>query len=203
MTLNKPETFQLLKLSAYEDTILRQPIDSVQFPLSTEDQQVIHNMKYSIQPNQLKKANAPYESAAGMAANQWGINKRIFLFSPDGNTEEGPEVIINPSYEPIINSNTQQIEESIEWEACFSIPCATGKIKRYHQIRVTYQNEKGETIVKELEGWYARVWQHENDHLDGYLYDDQRTGKCLQKMVFSSYQELDHFYDEIRKNRKK
>lgn len=194
---------RLLKLVDYPSLILRQKTKPLAFPLSDEDKQTINDMKYSIQSKQLLAANAPWENAVGMAANQWGIDKQIFLYCPTGDTENNLEVIINPSYEHIHpqNSDPKQDMET-EWEACFSVPLATGNVQRFIHIRVTYQNESGETIVRELEGWPARVWQHENDHLLGHLYDDPRTGKCIDKRTFSNREAVDEFYDEIREMRK-
>ncbi len=196
----------LLKLVPYNNQILRKVTEAVEFPLNDETKQLIADMIYSIQPKNLQAAGAPWDAAVGMAANQWGVSKRIFLYCPTGDTVDDLEVVINPSYEPILNSailaNPEpQLEE--DWEGCFSVPLCTGHIRRYLKIRVQYQNEAGETIQRELSGWEARVWQHENDHLDGFLYDDPRHGKCIEKKEFPSVAAVDEFYDEVRKSRKK
>lgn len=130
----------LLTLSDYHDPILHQKVEKITFPLSVEDKQLIKDMKFSIQKEQLKKANAPWEGAAGMAANQWGFNKAIFLFCPEGDPVNGLEVVINPSYEPL------DAEEEEAWEGCFSVPMATGNVRRFTHIRIHYQNEAGEII---------------------------------------------------------
>lgn len=187
---------KLLKLIDYHDERLRKPTQKVNFPLSPEDQQIIADMKYSIQPAQLKEANAPWEAAVGMAANQWGIDRQIFLYCPTADTVNALQVVINPSYEPVDTAS------ELEWEGCFSVPLATGNIKRYTHIRVTYQNEQGEVKTQELKDWFARVWQHENDHLNGYLYDDPRTHKCEIKKQFETRAAVDDFYQEIREARK-
>ncbi len=193
---------KLLKLVDYHNPGLRKPTQPVKFPLSDEDKQIIESMKYSIQTAQLKEADAPWEAAVGMAANQWGIDKQIFLYCPEGDAANQLDVIINPSYEPLPDENTGKLLKDTEWEGCFSVPLATGNIQRYTKIRATYQNEQGETITRDLSGWYARVWQHENDHLLGHLYDDPRTKKCLNKREFATLQEVDDFYDAIREERK-
>jgi peptide deformylase len=190
---------RLLKLVDYHSPVLRQIMKPIQFPLSNEDKELIRDMKYSIQAEQLKEADAPWDAAVGMAANQWGIHKRIFLFCPDADTINGLEAIINPSYEPILETTIDQEAET--WEGCFSVPLATGIVKRYTHIRVTYQNELGETIVKELRDWPARVWQHENDHLDGLLYDDEGAGKCHDKRVFLTREAVDEFYKQLKDDR--
>ncbi|MBP6103860.1 MAG: hypothetical protein KBD23_03505 [Gammaproteobacteria bacterium] len=76
MVISQQTEPRLLQLVPYEHPLLRKPAQIVAFPLSEEDQAIIDAMKYSIQPEQLKKAKAPWEAAAGMAANQWGIDKR-------------------------------------------------------------------------------------------------------------------------------
>jgi peptide deformylase len=189
---------KLLYFVDYEHPILRQEMHAIEFPLSQEDQDIIDKMKYSIQGPQLKAAGAPWEVPAGMAANQWGINKRIFLYCPTGDTINQLEVVINPSYQPLATTS-----QDLAWEGCFSVPLATGNIQRNTHILVKYQNESGEHIERELIGWEARVWQHENDHLDGYLYDDHRSGKCLEKKVFANYDEVTKFYEQLRLERKK
>lgn len=193
----------LLTLVDYHNPILRQKANPIKFPLSEQDKQLIRDMKYSIQKDQLKKANAPFHSAAGMAANQWGSNKRIFLFCPTGDAINGLEVVINPSYEPIVETATNLPIKELGWEGCFSIPLATGNVERYKHIKVKYQNEDGKTIVRQLSDWEAKVWQHENDHLNGWLYDDLNAKKCIEKKQFNSIEELDKFYLVVRKERKK
>lgn len=183
---------KLLKLVDYDNTVLHHKTKKLEFPLATEDLALIENMKYSIQPKQLAAAGAPWEAAVGMAANQWGHDKQIFLYCPDGDTVNNLTVVINPSYEPI-GSETEEM-----YEGCFSVPLATGKIKRYKKIKVTYYDESGKEIQKELSGWDARVWQHENDHLNGFLYDDKTTGKCLEKHTFQTKEEVEEFYNKLK-----
>lgn len=196
----QPKKPQLLKLVDFDNSILRQAIEPVHFPLSAVDKQYIEDMKYSIQPEQLKAADAPWESAAGMAANQWGLNKRIFLFCPD--KEIDLEVIINPHYEPLAYAAEQLPNEDLSWEGCFSVPLATGNVKRYTDIRATYQNEAGETITREMHGRNARVFQHETDHLNGLLYYELNPTKCIDKRKFSSREAVDKFYDLMHQKQK-
>lgn len=184
------QQLEILKLAPYEASVLRERAMDILFPLSTEDKKLIANMIYSIQPEQLKKANAPWDGAVGMAANQWGFNKRIFLYCPTGDTKNALEVIINPSYEAISS------ETETTWEGCFSVPLATGNILRPTKIKVKYQNMDGDVIEKTLDGWEARVWQHENDHLNGLLYDDKHAGKCLEKKEFASKKAVQEFRSE-------
>lgn len=167
---------QLVEKSA---AILHQPAAAVNFPLSLEDEQDIGDMLYSIQPPQLKAVNAPWDRAAGMAAVQWGIPKQIFLYADD---KDGFEVIINPTYK----AASQEMVEG--WEGCFSVPFATGLVLRYASVDVEYYDMKGQKITKRIEGWPARVFQHETDHLKGLLYDSLQT--CLDFQVFNSQEEV-------------
>eukprot|EP01089_Gocevia_fonbrunei_P009053 TRINITY_DN20968_c0_g1_i1.p1 TRINITY_DN20968_c0_g1~~TRINITY_DN20968_c0_g1_i1.p1 ORF type:complete len:216 (-),score=28.63 TRINITY_DN20968_c0_g1_i1:155-802(-) len=164
----------LLFYVGYHHPILRTPCATIQFPLSLEDQQLIADMKFSITPDSLKASNACWNSAAGMAANQWGISKRIFIL----NKGDSFQAVLNPSYEPISDETVADLE------GCFSVPLARGTVTRYVNIKAKYQNEKGENIEAQLNGWPARVFQHETDHLNGFTYDDKRAGKCSQS-VFS------------------
>lgn len=198
----KPYKPRLLKFAPYADPVLRKKTQPVTFPLSEEDKKIIEDMKYSIQRKQLIKAGAPWEDPVGMAANQWGIDKAIFLYCPTGDTTD-LYVCINPSYEPIATLALIGPSEEKDWEACFSVPLSTGLVTRSNKIKIKYQNELGETLEQELSGWPARVWQHETDHLNGYLYDDPRHGKCCEKRVFKSREEVDDFYDDIREARRK
>lgn len=191
MISSKLNSSNLLKLVHYHHPILREVMEPVRFPLSKADRELIQNMKYSIQTEQLKKAQVPFDSAAGMAANQWGIAKRIFLFCPENDNQI--EVIINPCYQPLIQSAaTQESAQECDWEACFSIPLTMGHVNRHLHIKATYQNETGEMLSKNLSGWLARIWQHEVDHLNGILFDDPKAAKCHALKRFSSKEE---YYD--------
>jgi peptide deformylase len=167
----------------------------------------IKNMCYSILPEQLKRAKAAYESAAGMAANQWGIRRRLFIFTPDGTTTENQStVIINPSYTPLQGTETEPTLEDA-FEGCFSIPLTTGIVSRYQTIKANYQTPSGDKIECILEGWKARVFQHETDHLNGKLFDgllDNYSGPlCSDRVLFKDNDEMDSFWEKkVRPARK-
>jgi peptide deformylase len=159
----------------------------------------IQDMCYSIQPQQLKDANGAHESAAGMAANQWGIKKRIFIFTPEGSDgEKKMEIMINPAYIPYIRVKESEIKWVSAYEGCFSIPLTTGIVKRYDAILATYFNPQGEKIERIMEGWEARVFQHETDHLNGKLFDgqcDNHAGpECLERIIFKDDKEMADFW---------
>lgn len=161
--------------------------------------ETIQDMCYSIMPKQLKDANAAHESAAGMAANQWGIKRRIFIFTPEGAEEDKKlEVMINPSYVPYLRQTETEPRLVAAFEGCFSVPLTTGMVTRYEAIVATYYNPEGDKIERIMEGWEARVFQHETDHLNGKLFDgrcdDYPGPECVERIIFKDAQEMENFW---------
>jgi len=109
-------------------------------------------------------------NGAGLAAPQIGVSKRVVVFGFQSNPRY-PEaasvsktVLVNPEIEPL----TDRIEEG--WEGCLSVPGMRGLVPRYTRIRYRGHDQKGERIDRTVDGFHARVVQHECDHLDGILY---------------------------------
>ena len=124
MTCSDAVPPRLLRLLPYDSCMLRAPSHDVSFPLSGADLQLVRDMQFSIQPQQLSAAQAPWPSAAGMAAVQWGCARRIFLWHPS----QGPqfEACFNPSYSPV---GAETVEEG-----CFSVPGARGLVRRWRRV---------------------------------------------------------------------
>lgn len=106
----------------------------------------------------------------GLAAPQIGVSQRIIMVdmvAPLNKTARRPYILINPTI-------TKKSKETVgSKEFCFSVPGYGAYVKRADKIDLTYQNEKGETFTMEnVEGFLARVLQHEIDHLDGKLFVD-------------------------------
>ena len=78
-----------------------------------------------------------------------------------------PTIMINPSYQPC----SQRQEKG--WEGCLSIPSIRALVPRYLEISVNYTNPQGEAVSTRLDGFVARVFQHEFDHLEGLVYLDR------------------------------
>ncbi|MCK4492622.1 MAG: peptide deformylase [Methylococcales bacterium] len=78
-----------------------------------------------------------------------------------------PEIFINPSFE-ICSNNTQK-----DWEGCLSIPSIRALVSRHQHILVHYNDVNGALQQKALEGFNARIFQHEYDHLQGLVYLDR------------------------------
>ncbi len=109
-------------------------------------------------------------NGAGLAAPQIGVGLRVVIFGVTENPrypgmEEVPDtVLINPEITPL----SEEMEEG--WEGCLSVPGMRGWVPRWRRLRYRGFNEKGTPFEREVEGFHARVVQHEVDHLDGILY---------------------------------
>ena len=107
---------------------------------------------------------------AGLAAPQIGVGLRVVVFGFDSNPRY-PEagsvpytVLINPVLTPL----SDEVED--DWEGCLSVPGLRGAVPRWKQLRYEGYDPSGGYIVREVDGFHARVVQHETDHLDGILY---------------------------------
>lgn len=186
----------LLNLVPYEDPVLRRDCDKVDFPLSKDTSNLISSMLYSVEPDKLAKAGAAFAEAAGMAAPQWGEPQRIFVIRREYLPKEAkfPKVkgdfvpIINAKYRPLPEEATGEILEVEEWEGCFSVPGREAKVKRPNRVEVDFTTLDNKQYTMTLEGYSGRVFQHEADHLNGRLVDDQTAGHCVRVVELSKYE---------------
>jgi len=103
----------------------------------------------------------------GLAANQVGILRRVFVIQADD--DEEPRALVNPV---IVERSTDVDEDD---EGCLSMQGVVVPVERPVRIRVDAKDEHGQEVTLELEGLPARVAQHELDHLDGVLILDRTT----------------------------
>jgi len=109
-------------------------------------------------------------NGAGLAAPQIGVPLRVVIFGVKENprypkAEEVPDtILINPALAPL----SDEIEE--DWEGCLSVPGMRGWVPRWRSLRYSGYDERGRRFERKVEGFHARVVQHECDHLDGILY---------------------------------
>ena len=109
-------------------------------------------------------------NGAGLAAPQIGVGLRVVIFGVHANPrypdiEDVPDtVLINPEIRPLAD----ELEEG--WEGCLSVPGMRGWVPRFRKIKYSGQDERGRRFERTVEGFHARVVQHEVDHLDGVLY---------------------------------
>jgi peptide deformylase len=110
------------------------------------------------------------QSGAGLAAPQIGVGLRVVIFE----LKENPRyphvspvpytVLVNPELTPLGE------EQDEGWEGCLSVPGMRGLVPRYRRLRYRGLDAAGALIDRTVEGFHARVVQHEVDHLDGILY---------------------------------
>ena len=110
-------------------------------------------------------------NGAGLAAPQIGVNLQLVIFGSDQTNPRYPDrplvpktVLINPVITPI------GADEEQDWEGCLSVPGLRGMVPRWAHIRYTGFDETGNIIDRTVDGFHARVVQHECDHLIGKLY---------------------------------
>lgn len=116
------------------------------------------------------------EDGVGIAANQVGISKQIAVIEVKDNRRYPGKpsipltVLINPK---ILGASKKPIED---WEGCLSVNDMRGQVPRAEWVDVEAFNRKGEKIKFHAEGFFARVVQHECDHLVGRVYLDRMQG---------------------------
>ncbi|MDG3008065.1 peptide deformylase [Paludisphaera mucosa] len=142
---------------------LRTPAEAVAFPLSDEVRTLVDDMLAT-----MREADG-----VGIAAPQVYRSLRIFIVAPRPNPrypdaiEETPIVAINPE----IVERSDEREKG--WEGCLSIPGIRAEVPRNRWIVVRYQDLQGDHIVRKLEDFVARIFQHEDDHLHGLVFLDR------------------------------
>jgi peptide deformylase len=109
-------------------------------------------------------------NGAGLAAPQIGVNLQLVIFGFRQNPRypEAPAVPETILLNPVLAPLTQQQEEG--WEGCLSVPGLRGMVPRWTRLRYEGVDQYGNSIVREVDGFHARVVQHECDHLAGILY---------------------------------
>ena len=121
----------------------------------------------------------------GLSANQIGLPYRMFVMGGHPQIEDGK---VRSVFNPLINDVSP---ESINLkEGCLSFPFLFLSIKRPKWCSVKYTNENGEDIEETLHGMSARIFMHENEHMNGYVFTDlvsklklERAEKSKQKMI--------------------
>jgi peptide deformylase len=109
-------------------------------------------------------------SGAGIAAPQIGVSARVVIFELKDNpryphiTPVPYTVLVNPLVTPLT------AEQDEGWEGCLSVPGMRGLVPRYRRLRYTGFDQYGAPLDRTVEGFHARVVQHEVDHLDGILF---------------------------------
>lgn len=109
----------------------------------------------------------------GLSAPQVGIEKRFFIYTLDLESSEY-RVIINPVI-------TSRKGVSVAEEGCLSYEGYMAEVSRAFEITVKYQDENMKKVERTIQGWEARIFQHEMDHLDGILFVDRMDPATLRQ----------------------
>ncbi len=115
----------------------------------------------------------------GLAAPQVNVSERLIVveYSDDEEDENG-EIIEMPKkryvlINPEIVKNSEETELGVE--GCLSIPGLVGEVERFSMVQIKALNRRGQPIKLKAEGWLARIFQHEIDHLNGVVFPDRAT----------------------------
>ena len=132
-------------------------------------------------------------NGAGLAANQIYEPIRICIIEVLDNPRYKHlntiplKVLINPKV--IIKKDTATFNS---YEGCLSVPNLRGKVKRYNNINVTYYTMDAKKVTENIKGLESIVYQHEIDHLDGYLFTD----KVEDNSTLVTYENYQKYYEE-------
>ncbi len=144
----------ILKIRTYPDHILREaakPVEKITEDITALSQDMIETMQLA--------------RGAGLAANQVGVPIRLIVVDLKAGRINKPMAILNPE---IIYCESEEINE----EGCLSVPGYYEYIKRYKKITVKGSTLDGKPFQMECDGFLARAFQHEIDHLNGKLFID-------------------------------
>ena len=132
-------------------------------------------------------------NGAGLAANQIYEPIRICIIEVLDNPRYKHlntiplKILINPKV--IIKKDTATFNS---YEGCLSVPNLRGKVRRYNSINVTYYTMDAKKITENIKGLESIVYQHEIDHLDGYLFTD----KVEDNSTLVTYENYQKYYEE-------
>jgi peptide deformylase len=110
------------------------------------------------------------EQGVGIAAPQIGCYQRVVIFGFEHNDRypDQPAIPLTILINPTIEILSPEMEDG--WEGCLSVPGLRGLVPRYKTIKYSAFDSMGKPFSNIVEGFHARVVQHECDHLDGILY---------------------------------
>lgn len=110
-------------------------------------------------------------NGAGLAAPQIGVNSQVVVFGSGQPNPRYPDAPVIPRT-VLINPVLTRIGEGEEtdWEGCLSVPGLRGQVPRWQRLRYQGFDQQGQPLDRTVDGFHARVVQHECDHLQGMLY---------------------------------
>ncbi|MCK5355868.1 MAG: peptide deformylase [Methyloprofundus sp.] len=154
---------QLREIAQLGMGVLRCKAKKVQDMHSAEMQQLVSDLFTTL-------ANT---NGVGIAAPQISESWRIMIIASRPSErypyapEMEPTLMINPSFEPLAQ------DQEKDWEGCLSIPGIRALVPRYENIKISFSDQQGKPQVLLADGFIARIFQHEYDHLNGLVYLDR------------------------------
>lgn len=137
-----------------------------------------------------------HANGAGLAAPQIGINLQLVIFGFKQNPRypDAPNVPETVLINPVLTPLSDETDDA--WEGCLSVPGMRGLVPRWSRLRYEGFDQFGQKISRDVDGFHARVVQHETDHLNGVLYPMRI--KDLTKFGFTEvlFPELDPGEDD-------
>lgn len=118
------------------------------------------------------------EKGVGLAANQVGVLQKVFVYD-DG---EHKGALINPK---MLSATGEQVGP----EGCLSVPGLQGEVKRANEVVVKGIDQTGKEVKIKAEGFLARIFQHEMDHLDGHLFIERAEPGSIQYVTAGEEEE--------------
>mmetsp|Transcript_35137 Transcript_35137/g.80984 ORF Transcript_35137/g.80984 Transcript_35137/m.80984 type:complete len:274 (+) Transcript_35137:65-886(+) len=112
----------------------------------------------------------------GLAAPQVGVNLRVMVYNPSPSTRDDETVFVNPR---IIAFSD---EKDWKGEGCLSFPRIRGNVQRPVWVDVEAVDWDGKPFQRRIDGFEARLFQHEFDHLDGVVFTDRFGGAAREKV---------------------
>ena len=166
--------FELLQLGHPQLRRKAKPVENIEAP---ETQEFVDKL--------LRFVEARH--GMGIAAPQVDVDQQIFIMSckPNARYPYAPTMPPTCVINPVITWRSDRLEK--DWEGCLSLPGIRGLVPRYESVAVRYYNRNGEVIETEYEGFIARVFQHEYDHLKGKVFLD-RVETTLDIMMEQEWQ---------------
>src|SRR5256714_11156061 len=112
-------------------------------------------------------------NGAGLAANQVHTPIQIAVIEVAANPRypDAPDIPLTVLVNPVVTPTTEEIEDG--WEGCLSVPDMRGRVPRFTEVRLECRDRAGEKIDLVAKEFFARVIQHETDHLKGIVYVDR------------------------------
>ena len=143
----------LLNICTYPDDVLKQecePIESV----GDVERKLVKDMIETMLENQ----------GVGLAAPQVGVLRSIIVCAPKGTAGQ-----VHVFFNPVITKKHGEVRDT---EGCLSLPCASGEVTRAKKIWVDALDRDGKPVSFKATDFFARIIQHETDHLHGVLFID-------------------------------